>query len=156
MLRAKLMLTFIIPLLAFVILVALFFKAPKTTKLNDDRYAVRFTLVSTEGGKVFAPLRGKNNLLIFFSNNCPSCNEDKKEWPKVMKIFNSKKIKIFGIAEKKARAPFQVLLDKQRVVSKLYSVNLIPDYILVDKKGLIVQKGTLKDILNLLKGGEIK
>lgn len=101
--------------------------------------------------------KGKTVLLDFGASWCVPC---KKEIPEIKKIYNqydSKGLKIIGVSLDKDKTDWVVYVKEQELnwhhvydgflndkkegtVSKLYSVQPIPAYILIDENGIIVDR----------------
>lgn len=126
-------------------------------RIKDDK-AVKFTLVSTRGNKVTVPQEDQAIVLLFFSVNCLSCQSEANKWPEKVGALKRRKINVLGISQtgaketevfiRKYKINFPVLVDEWQVVSRLYSIDRIPYYLLINSKGNIAMRGQWVNILD--------
>ena len=101
-------------------------------KLNKP--APKFTLPSTDGGKVtLSKLKGKNVVLYFYPKDCTSgCTLEGQDFRDQHRKFKSRNTVILGLSRDKMslhekfkgqhKFPFELLSDEEEEVCKLYDV----------------------------------
>lgn len=106
-----------------------------------------FILSTPEGNKIsLAGLRGKVVLLNFWATWCVPCRTEMPSIERLHKKLKDKGLRVLGVdimeTPKKVKEfmeekelTFPTVIDKDKKVSALYRVNVIPTTILIDKAG---------------------
>ena len=106
-----------------------------------------FFLSTPEGNKIsLSGLRGKVVLLNFWATWCVPCRTEMSSIERLHKKLKDKGLRVLGVdimeSPKKVKAfmeekelTFPTVIDKDKKVSELYRVNVIPTTILIDKAG---------------------
>lgn len=127
---------------------------------RETERAPAFTLRDAEGKPLSVPQKGREVLLIFFSNDCPACEHDGEQWPIKADVFKKNDITMLGISQskdtetqdfiRKKGISFTVFVDKNLAVSRLYEIVRLPYYVLIGSKGEIEMKGQWNNVLDYL------
>ncbi len=107
--------------------------------------------------------KGEVLLIDFWASWCPPCHKAYPYLESAYKKYHDKGFNILGVsidddekawkkavADKKMPWPNVMTDDTGRSVSKLYSFNAIPHFVLIDKKGNILESGFAADQIDEL------
>lgn len=125
-------------------------KPQSTAQIGSE--APDFTL-STQNGKItkLSQLKGKVVLLNFWATFCTPCLAELPSMERLLKNFRWEDFEILAISidnswkdidefhSQLGTPPFPILLDQEKKVMDLYGIRRIPESVLIDKKGTIVQ-----------------
>ncbi|HHX39104.1 MAG TPA: TlpA family protein disulfide reductase [Armatimonadetes bacterium] len=164
-------------LVAFLV-VALAAQAHAAPARRGDR-APAFTARDTTGKLVkLADLKGKQNLLlVFWSTDGCSTQDDLKAIEKLRARYRGKPLAIFGVSAdgtkakplarwlKARKVTFPHLVDEKLAINDDYGIIIAPVFVLVDQKGVVqsrrvggggaVLDALAKDVEELLREGKV-
>jgi len=118
--------------------------------LNPEEKVPTLTGIGQKGEEVKVEYpSSKKTVLFFFSTACPSCEHNLEFWNEIYQKHRSENLRFFGVARagegkteefvKKFRLEFPVLMVSDFSLLDQYRVEVIPQTMLIDTKG-VVQK----------------
>ncbi len=132
-------------------------------KLKIGFPAIEFSAVTTEGKRIkLADYRGKVVLLDFWASWCMPCKQELPNVKRVYGKYNKKGFEIIAISLDNDGAAFTSFVKEQNLpwpqvfdgkgwmggVGQRYAVNSIPATFLLDRSGIIRQKGLRGEMLD--------
>ena len=126
---------------------------PGSSGVQKGDMAPDFTLKDLNGKPVtLSQLRGKVVVLNFWASWCPHCREEMPSLARLNEVYGSSDFALLAVnvegngeGEVKsylAKHPFNftVLLDPKLTVQDLYGVYELPETLIINKKGQVVEK----------------
>ena len=124
-----------------------------SSKYQKGNPAPDFSLPNLEGTMVsLADYKGKVVLLNIWATWCPPCVEEMPSMDKLFRALNKQGLEILAVSidasglkavgpfMKKHKLSFPALIDPNGTTQSLYRTTGIPESIIIDKKGIIVEK----------------
>lgn len=128
-------------------------EAPGSSRVQKGSMAPDFTLKDLNGKPVtLSQFRGKVVVLNFWASWCPHCREEMPSLERLNEVYGSSNFALLAVnvegdgegAVKSylAKNPFnfRVLLDSKLTVQDLYGVYELPETLIINKKGQVVEK----------------
>lgn len=138
-------------IIIFIVFVAFFFLYQTG---HTQEKAIDFTLKDIKGKEVsLSDFTGEKVVLLVFSATwCPACNREIPALKKLHSEYDKRGLKIIDVyiqesQEKIAKfiennsIPYTILLDLDGKVARQYEVRGIPTFMVIDKKGIIKERG---------------
>ena len=141
------------------------FAAPANTSETEKAPAFSYKAIDSEKSYSPADFEGEYLLIDFWASWCPPCNAAAPELKRVYEEYSDKGFEILGVSidgdkeawqkkvkEKGFKWPNIMTDDKGKKVIGLYDFRSIPYFVLIDKKGNIIEKGfRINELEGLLK-----
>jgi peroxiredoxin len=123
------------------------------TRIKKGVSAPDFSLPDLEGKMVsLSDLKGKIVFLNIWATWCPPCVEEMPSMEKLYKVMENEKFQILAVSVdadgakavkpfvEKHKLSFPVLTDTKGTIRALYQTTGVPETIIIDKNGIVVEK----------------
>ena len=122
------------------------------TVIGIGKPAKDFSTILISGGKIsLSSLKGKVVLIDFWATWCPPCVKGIPHLKELYKKYKNKNFEIIGISLDKKKDLVEQYISKEQIkwkmiysgkawtddIARLYKVNLIPSYWVIDKDGIL-------------------
>jgi peroxiredoxin len=154
----RLILTILCVLVTSVVLIAFLTEDRESTlktakPIQPGLEAPDFTFPDLNGKEIsLTDYRGKVVLVNIWATWCPPCRQEMPSMQKLYENFKNENFEILAVSidseGREAVAPFMrkmnltfpALLDPKETISPLYGITGIPESLIIDQKGIIVEK----------------
>ncbi|HHV64936.1 MAG TPA: TlpA family protein disulfide reductase [Peptococcaceae bacterium] len=111
-----------------------------------------FTLTNIEGKRVsLSDLRGKNVFLNFWASWCEPCKDEMPDLEQIWQEYQERDLVVLTVNTGESQETvkkyieengytFQVLLDSNLTVARLYNTSNIPASFFINKEGIVIEK----------------
>jgi peroxiredoxin len=121
----------------------------RLTRLGDTEPAAPFSVATPDGSSLeLAGLRGKVVLLNFWATWCEPCREEMPAMERLARTYRERGLAVVAISVdregvsvvrpflKRLGLTFQVGLDPEQTIARLYRVWALPSTFILDRKGI--------------------